>query len=118
MTKLDPAAIDELERLHAEATPAPWHWEDRHMAGRDYVPQGAALGETLIMLGDTYENSTEDCHLLEGLRNNAAALLSAARFAEKAKGFFREHAGNLRAAGYSLDQHAIEELIAASKVEP
>jgi hypothetical protein len=69
--------LTRLSELEAKATPGPWKWESE---GRR-IPQGSYLGETLITLGDTYENSNVDCELVAVLRNNAKALLETARAA-------------------------------------
>lgn len=78
------AELVELERLEKEATPGPWEWSD---SSRDpdepnelpYVPQGSTLGDTLIMLDDTYENSRADCAIIAALRNAFPALLATVR---------------------------------------
>jgi hypothetical protein len=82
------ADIERLERLERAATPGQWEWDNKkgpddwereHGMILPYVPQCSHLGHTLIALDDTYENSREDCALLEELRNNAKALLRLAR---------------------------------------
>lgn len=40
-----------------------------------YVPQGAHLGETLISLDDTYENSQADCDFIAHAREDVPSLL-------------------------------------------
>lgn len=69
--------LDDLDALAAKATPGPWEWDDTRPDDSGllpYVPQGSHLGNTLICLDDTYENSREDCALVEALRNNYASL--------------------------------------------
>ncbi len=77
--------LEKLELLDREATPGPWKW-DRALKNRDYIAQGSYLGETLITLGDTYENSGADCLLLETLRNALPAILEALRAGQKLRG--------------------------------
>lgn len=75
---MTPEAIEELRRLEREASPGPWKWESE--SGR--IPQGSYLGETLITLGDRYENCDADCVLLAAARNALPALLDAATLLE------------------------------------
>lgn len=66
-------------RARAEAATADMSsWSDAH-APEDgetvgYVPQGSHLGETLISLADTYENSREDCAFLAAARTDVPLL--------------------------------------------
>lgn len=72
------AKVRELRRLEDAATSGPWTWSDADNDDEEapYVPQGSYLGGTLITLGDTYENSREDCALAAALRNFCPMLLS------------------------------------------
>jgi hypothetical protein len=71
-------AIDQIKQelrdiieLSDKATPAPWKWTDESKDddALPYVAQCAYLGDTLITLCDTYENSREDCALASRSRN-------------------------------------------------
>lgn len=55
------ADLDKLEAIIAARSSEPLVWERKN--GR--VFQGSHLGETLIALDDTYENSDEDCEYIE-----------------------------------------------------
>lgn len=68
--------LDELNSALGAASDGPWTWSRRK--GSDYIGQGAYLGETLIMLGDTYEKSREDCVLIEKALAALPALLALA----------------------------------------
>ncbi len=49
------------------ASETEWDWSGRKVDSQDgyvYIPQGSHLGNTLICLGDTYENSAKDCDFI------------------------------------------------------
>lgn len=75
--------IEAIAKLLSEATPGPWEWDGAQYVGHGetlpYVPQGSHLGQTLISLDDTYENSRADCALVAALLNAAPALLAELR---------------------------------------
>ena len=84
------ASLDELERLLAEATPAPWReddGDDQTYSGRILGADGALVTE-LSVDGWEWETvhlgiSPADEALILGLRNAAPHLLALARAAEK-----------------------------------
>lgn len=55
--------------------PAKFDGEPDPFNGCPYVPQGSHLGETLICLDDTYENSAQDCAAIEWLVKYGAKLV-------------------------------------------
>ncbi len=63
--------LRDIIELSDKATPAPWEWTDESKDddALPYVAQCAYLGDTLITLCDTYENSREDCALASRSRN-------------------------------------------------
>src|SRR5262245_39786051 len=57
----------------------PLEWGDRtedNDDGYGYIPQGSYLGDTLITLADTYENSAEDCDYIALAANTAAEIIT------------------------------------------
>lgn len=76
--------LDALEALEAKATPGPW-WAQREYDGGRTVCQMRHLGERVCLKkashvgGDPWDAAWENANLVEALRNNAAALIAAAR---------------------------------------
>ena len=80
--------LDEIKRLHAEATPGPWEWDDDHRDAND-KPLPGREHETVNHVS-TYEHGhiTEFCEpkngrLIAFVRNNLPALIEAAERTEK-----------------------------------
>lgn len=72
ITKLEriKSALRESIEIASKATKGPWTWTDQQDEENElpYVPQCSYLGDTLICLADTYENSREDCAFLAHAR--------------------------------------------------
>lgn len=64
------SALRESIEIASKATDGPWTWTDQQEEENElpYVPQCSYLGDTLICLADTYENSREDCAFLSHAR--------------------------------------------------
>lgn len=64
------SALRESIEIASKATEGPWTWTDQWSEENElpYVPQCSYLGDTLICLADTYENSREDCAFLAHAR--------------------------------------------------
>ena len=64
------SALRESIEIASKATEGPWTWTDQQDEENElpYVPQCSYLGDTLICLADTYENSREDCAFLAHAR--------------------------------------------------
>lgn len=77
--------LDALAALEKKATPGPWEWDGRTEEddGYVYIPQGAFLGDTLVMLSDTYEGCRYDCDLLAAARNALPELIRLARIGQR-----------------------------------
>jgi hypothetical protein len=74
---VDRTRIDELRRLHAEATPGPWEGDTAGFCVRS---------EAEGWMGDIYTKRGEaDVRLIAALRNNAGALLDAAEAGTKTR---------------------------------
>ena len=69
--------VFEIRRALAELPDDDWEWSDRRTdaEGYVYIPQGSYLGETLIMLGDTYENCERDCDFITNSKKYIRFLL-------------------------------------------
>lgn len=80
-----PLDLDALEALEKKATPGPWEWDGRTVGdgGYVYIPQGAYLGNTLVMLADTYEDCGYDCDLLAAARSALPELIRLARIGQR-----------------------------------
>lgn len=65
LTRIKSALRESIE-IANKATEGPWTWTDQQDEENElpYVPQCSYLGDTLICLADTYENSREDCAFL------------------------------------------------------
>lgn len=73
--------LERLKELDTKATKGPWCWNpkknyDSYPGEFPSIPQGSHLGETLISLDDTYEQSKEDCALVEELRNALPSIIA------------------------------------------
>lgn len=64
------SALRESIEIAEKATEGPWQWTDQQNEENElpYIPQCSYLGDTLICLADTYENSREDCAFLAHAR--------------------------------------------------
>lgn len=64
------SALRESIEIASKATDGPWTWTDQQEEENElpYVPQCSYLGDTLICLADTYENSREDCAFVSHAR--------------------------------------------------
>lgn len=72
---MTPEQLDELERLEAEATPGEWLLRE--------LPRGHGFAieseENTGNVGRAYNDESEDAQFIAALRNNAKALIEAAR---------------------------------------
>lgn len=98
-----------LRQLLGGASKGPWVWDDARRDREDgtlYVPQGSHLGETLIALDDTYENSRVDCELVDAALNALPRLLDALDTAQEALSCLAETADHESAqyAGHMLSK--------------
>lgn len=73
--------LDRLERLVSSRSREPLVWERKN--GR--VFQGSHLGQTLIALDDTYEDSQVDCEFIEAACEALPALVAEVRNLRKKK---------------------------------
>lgn len=62
--------LKELRGIIEAATPGPWEWSDGHI-------QGSYLGDTLIMVGDTYEDGEYDTRFIATARTALPQALDA-----------------------------------------
>lgn len=73
--------LDRLEQLTKARSREPLVWDRKN--GR--VFQGSHLGQTLIALDDTYENSQADCEYIEAACEALPALVAEVRRLRKKK---------------------------------
>jgi hypothetical protein len=71
--KLTQEQLEAIRQRAENATPGPWKWSGQTEGG--FIPQGAYLGDTLILLGDHYENYKEDATFIAHARTDIPALL-------------------------------------------
>jgi hypothetical protein len=85
--RLSKARLKQIREREQKAT-TDWEWSGKKFDQDGYVhiPQGSYLGETLITLGDTYEDYQDDCLFAEEARANIPDLLAYVEFLEKALG--------------------------------
>jgi hypothetical protein len=74
---VDRTRIDELRRLHAEATPGPWEWT------------GGEPSDDRAKMCISWDGPDADAKLIAALRNNAEALLDAAEALHRIAGVGR-----------------------------
>lgn len=70
--------IDEIRERAEKATKGPWEWSGRKedADGFIYHPQGSYLADTLILLGDTYEDDHLDLDFIAHSREDIPYLLN------------------------------------------
>jgi hypothetical protein len=71
--KLTQEQLEDIRQRAENATPGPWKWVGQTEGG--FIPQGAYLGDTLILLGDHYENYKEDATFIAHARTDIPLLL-------------------------------------------
>ena len=65
------ALLEAREKITFRREPQEWSRRKVDDEGYVYIPQGSYLGDTLVMLGDTYENSAKDCDYVALAANTA-----------------------------------------------
>lgn len=66
--------LQSMESIENGVSERPWEW--------DGFTQGSYLGDTLITLGDTYENCQEDMRFIAFARNSWPAIVKVVRAAQ------------------------------------
>ncbi len=77
--------IEEIKERTEKARKGPWEWDGRIVEkdGSIYHPQGSYLADTLICLGDTYEDDHFDLDFIAHAREDIPYLLTELSAARK-----------------------------------
>lgn len=70
--------LNDIRKRAEAATEGPWKWSGRKEDEKGFVyhPQGSYLSDTLITLGDTYEDDHHDLDFIANSRTDIPNLLS------------------------------------------